>query len=293
MSEIQKLITQYVDGCVSAQQAAELEEIMSRSPEIRRKVREQQKIREILSEAGEFAPSKDMHTLVQNKLAARRKKKRVYLFRTVGSAAALLAFAAVITVIWGSFNINERPKQAPAKIAARSLSVDRITQNPVSPLMNDCMLSCRVVLGGDNSELSKKLLTQILYNRSLLASADSKKGRVRFDSHLQALSLVLSDLSRVSDSNCRLTIKNFSTGDQIVLENAAFNQAAEILNEASWNKALNLAKTFDIQNSFRLPSAETIEPSMGFIEPSIASSKPKKQSNGQGSVSVCIEFKGI
>ncbi|AQQ08750.1 putative transmembrane transcriptional regulator (anti-sigma factor) [Sedimentisphaera cyanobacteriorum] len=291
MSETQRLITQYVDRCVSDEEAAELEAMMSRSPELRRAVHQQIKISRMISEIEKTEPSSDMQSLVEKKLAS-RKRKRVYLFRVAG-AAAVFAVAAVFTAVWSPLNTEPKPKNAARSFAVRSLTDDRSANIPPARGIEDFMVSCRVVLRDKNPVLSKKLLSQILYNRSLLESASSGNKSVKFDSDLKALSLVLSDLSKASDSNCKFTLKNFSTGEQIELNNSSFKQAAEILAEADWQKARNLAETFDIQNSFRLPGTDKSEQSMNFIEPSIASSKAKQDSAGSGGISVCIEFGGI
>ena len=259
---IDELLNSYIDNELTAEQKAEVENLIDQDVKIAQRLRQFQKCRILVgSMPAVEAPASVLDgvkaSLAEISLTSEKQSvyeeqagKKYILVRKVLAAAAMIALAAILSAVIHRFvPLQSAPEKPTTSVAATSGFSGRLELETSALNAVDAFIKSAI----DDNGLSAFITPERRQSRCIYSLSCSREG----------LRLLLADLDNIWSEldSATLFVDTGVFGVQTVVDDVTTEQIAEIADQVSPEKRIELAKDFDVLNNIEehLPDKEIRE----------------------------------
>jgi len=255
---IDELLNSFIDGELTASQQSEVERLIAHDAQIARRLQQLQKTKMLVSSLPRArAPGQiteqvkaslaGRQLLAQQPVFSKREGTRQLLVRRVLAAAAMIALVAILA---GVIYTIVAPETVPERPAERAVAV-----RPMPSLAAEAGFSGRLEL-----KTAALVAVDAFINRAIEENGLSDfvnierrpgKGLYSLSCSRQGLNLLLSDLQSIWQKfdSTTLFVDTEQFAEPVAVNAVTAEQAAEIVNQDSAKRSIEVAKDFAILNN--------------------------------------------
>ena len=255
---IDELLSSLIDGELTASQQSEVERLIAHDAQIARRLQQLQKTKMLVSSLPRAKAPGQITEQVKASLARRelsaqqpvfskREGTRQLLVRRVLAAAAMIALVAILA---GVIYTIVAPETVPERPAERAVAV-----RPIPSLAAEAGFSGRLELKTAALLAVDGFINRFIDENGLsdFVSVERQPGQSLYSLSCsrQGLNLLLSDLQSIWQKfdSTTLFVDTEQFAEPVMIDAISAEQTAEIINQDSPNRAIEVAKDFAILNN--------------------------------------------